>query len=140
MAPRNQKAGLRRLAEMSAEPTQTAWQPEEPPGPPWDHEMFLNENVKLIQSLRYDDRDRLVEWAVIQQAKRDGVWRKVAVYDNCHGKGVHRHLCDRAERRFDENLICAVNSYDDVSRGLDDVIDWLATNWLENERRSDRGY
>ena len=124
---------------MSA-PQETFWQPDLLPIEDVQYVALLDENTKIIQKLGYNERDELTDWAVVQQCRRDGAWCTVGLYDNCHYKGVHRHLYNRYGQQFDEYLIMAVTSYDDVGLGLDTVLGWLDSNWLENERRSNRGY
>jgi hypothetical protein len=100
----------------------------------------LSERARYIQRLDYDKRERLVEWAVIQSRLTNGGWQHVAVYDICHGKGVHVHLFNRREEEFTEVRLRSVTSYKDVEDGLDYVVDRVLECWQENERRSDRGY
>jgi len=65
----------------------------------------------------------------------------VALYDTCHGKGVHLHLYDRQEKEFTQVSLRPITSYKDLEDGLDYVLDHLIDPWCEeNERRSDRGY
>jgi hypothetical protein len=139
MSPRNRKAGDRRLVQMSELVADQPWYPELPPVDPYSESYLINETTKIIQKLGHDERERLAEWAVIQQKLCNGEWKTVAVYDNCHFKGVHRHLYNRDGARFDEKPIARVTSYNDVALGLDSVLDWLGKNWLENERRWARG-
>ncbi len=101
----------------------------------------ISEDARYIQRLGYDERGRLAEWAVVQSRRRNGRWQRVAVYDICHGKGVHVHLFNQQEIEFTETLVRQVMSYKDVEDGLDYVLDRLIESWWqENERRSDRGY
>jgi hypothetical protein len=142
MAARNRKArkaGERRLADMSGAAQETEWRPLLPPDPPYYETIYIDENRKVVQSLGFDERNRLAEWAVIQMRRRRGEWKKIAVYDNCHFKGAHRHLYNQREERFDEKPIMPIRSYADVEKSLDHVMEWLKDHWQENERRSDRG-
>ncbi|MGB6163608.1 MAG: hypothetical protein WBF75_13755 [Pseudonocardiaceae bacterium] len=94
-----------------------------------------------VQRLDYDERERLVEWAVIQSRLAGvGGWQLVAVYDICHSKGVHVHLFNRQEEEFTEVRLRSVTSYKDVEDGLDYVVDRVLEHCQENERRSDHGY
>jgi hypothetical protein len=141
VSPWNRKAGDRRLVDMSAaaEPEQ-AWAPDLPADHSYRLTSPLSERARYIQRLDYDERERLVEWAVIQSRLTNGGWQHVAVYDICHGKGVHVHLFNRREEEFTEVRLRSVTSYKDVEDGLDYVVDRVLECWQENERRSDRGY
>ena len=142
MSPLNRKAGARRLVNMSAGPEpQQPWAPDLPPdGSPWEQTFPLSEDARYVQRLGIDETGRLVEWAVIQMRRQAGKWRKVAVYDISHGKGVHVHLFNRQEVKFTEMSLRPVSSYEDVEAGLDYALKRVTEYWLENERRSDRGY
>lgn len=141
MSPLNRKAGERRLVDMNtaAKPEQ-AWAPDLPPEDSWVQTFLINEDARYTQRLGFDERGRLVEWAVVQSRRRNGRWQRAAVYDICHGKGVHVHLFNQQETEFTETYLRPVTSYKDVEDGLDHVLDRLSDGWLENERRSDRGY
>ena len=65
--------------------------------------------------------------------------RRVAVYDACHGKGMHVHRYDGEEREFDEHPLRPVSSYDELEQALEYAIECVVRDWQENERRSDRG-
>jgi hypothetical protein len=144
VSPGNKKAGERRLIDMNQMPRQLRgpWTPQEKAdGDPWVDTFLINENARYKQRISYDRIDRIVEWAVIQQKRDASGWRTVAVYDTCHGKGVHKHLYDSAGQRFDEVRLREVNSYGDLEKGLDEALSQMTdTHWVENERRSDRGY
>lgn len=98
MSP-NRRTGGRRLADMraSTEP-EPAWAPDLPADHSYRLTLLLSERARYIQRLDYDERERLVEWAVIQSRLTNGEWQRVAVYDTCHGKGVHVHLFNRREK------------------------------------------
>jgi hypothetical protein len=144
MSPLNRKAGERRLVDMSA-----AAEPEQVGTPDWQSEYTytyrytcaVGEYGRYTQRLECDERDRLIEWAVVQSRLRDGQWQRVALYDICHGKGVHLHLYDRREEEFTQVSLRPVTSHRDVVNGLDYVLEHLIGPWWhENERRSDCGY
>jgi hypothetical protein len=137
MSPNRRRAGDAWRA--SAEPEQ-AWAPDLPADHSYRLTLLLSERARYIQRLDYDERERLVEWAVIQSRLINGRWQRVAVYDICHGKGVHVHLFNRREEEFTEVCLRSVTSYKDVEDGLDYVVDRVVECWQENERRSDRGY
>ncbi len=140
MSP-NRRAGERLLADMSAaaEPEQ-AWAVDLPTDHSYVLTFLISENARYIQRLAYDERERLVEWAVIQSRLRNGRWQQVALYDICHSKGVHVHLFNRQEEEFTQVSLRSVTSYKDIEDGLDYVLDRVIECWQENERRSDRGY
>ncbi len=140
--PLNRKAGNRRLVDMSAvaELADRAWEPDLPAVDFYVQSFLIGEAARYIQRLDYDERERLVEWAVIQLRLRNGRWLDVALYDTCHGKGVHKHLFNRQGDEFTEVSLRPITSYQDVEDGLDWVLDQLAQYYRENERRSDRGY
>jgi hypothetical protein len=130
----------RRLVDMNAAEPQRLWAPDLPPvGPPLEQEFPLSENASYVQRLSFDERGRLVHWVVVQRRRCDGEWRRVAVYDTSHEKGVHVHLYDRREREFTERHLRSLGCYRDLTESLDDVIKGLVACWQENERRSDRG-
>lgn len=139
----NRKAGDRRLVDMSAanEPEQE-WAPDLPAEDSLVQTFPLSEHSRYTQRLGYDERGRLVEWAVIQSRLRSGRWQQVAVYDICHDKGLHIHLFNREEEEFTEVRLRPVTSYKEVEDGLDYVLHRLIDLgcWQENERRSDCGY
>lgn len=142
MSPLNRKAGERRLVDMSAaaEPEQ-AWAPDLPSEYTYRYTCAVGEDGRYTQRLECDERDRLIEWAVVQSRLRNGQWQRVALYDICHGKGVHLHLYDRREEEFTQESLRSVTSYRDVVDGLDHVLKHLiGTWWHQNERRSDCGY
>ncbi|MGH3936244.1 MAG: hypothetical protein ACRDS1_14925, partial [Pseudonocardiaceae bacterium] len=142
VSPLNRKAGARRLVDMSAataKPDQP-WTPDLPPDDPWIQTFLISEDARYTQRLGYDEQGRLAEWAVIQSRHRNGQWQRVAVYDICHGKGVHVHLFNRQEIEFTERPVRQITSYRDVEEGLDYVLNLLTVSWQDNERRSDRGY
>lgn len=92
--------------------------------------------------MRYvmDDHDRITEWAVTQIRKLSGRWRRVAVYDTCHNKGIHVHFYNRSDDEFAQTPLRSVDSHEDLVEGLDYAVDRVVRAWRENERRSDRGY
>jgi hypothetical protein len=100
----------------------------------------ITEDAAYVQRFVMDDRDRIVEWAVIQLRRVNGRWRRVAEYDTCHNKGVHVHFLNRDEVRFAETQLRSIDSDDDLVEGLDYALSRVAEAWGENERRSDRGY
>jgi hypothetical protein len=139
--PFNRKASDRRLVDMSAatEPEQP-WTPDVPPEHTYRYTCPVGEDGRYTQRLECDERGRLVEWAVVQSRLRDGKWQRVALYDVCHGKGVHLHLYDRQQEEFTQVSLRPVTSYKDVLDGLDYVMGHLIDVWWhENERRSDCG-
>ncbi len=103
MTPEKRKAGKRRLADMNAaEPDQT-WTPDlEPEWPPYEDTFPISEDARYVQKFSLDEYGRVAEWAVVQMRSDGDRWRRVAVYDICHGKGVHLHLYDREEVQFTE--------------------------------------
>lgn len=140
MSPR--RTNYRRLADMSAagEPEQP-WAPDLPLMHTYRYTIAVSDSGRYTQRLDCDERDRLIEWAVIQSRFRSNRWQRVALYDICHGKGVHLHLYDRRETEFTQVSILPVTCQKDIEDGLDHVIEHLIGPWWqENEWRSDRGY
>lgn len=142
MSPR--RTNYRRLVDMSAaaEP-EHPWTPDS--DPPETHTypfiITVSDTGRYIQRLECDERDRLVEWAVIQQRFRNGRWYDVAIYDMCHRKGVHLHLYDRQENEFTQRSLMPVTCQKDIEDGIDHVLEHLIEAWwYENERRSDCGH
>jgi len=126
---------------MNAAEPERAWAPELPPELPWYEQIFpISERVSYRQRLGEDAYGRLAEWAVVQMRRVEDQWQRVAVYDICHGKGVHVHLYDREGREFTETSLRPVTCYQDVEDGLDYALERVTRHWEENERRSDRGY
>lgn len=140
MAPEKRKAGKRRLADMNAAEPERPWAPELEPEEPWEQEILISEDVRYQQKLAHDAYGRLADWAVVQMRRVEGRWLRVAVYDICHGKGVHVHLYNREGEQFTETPLRPVASYQDVEEGLDYALERVVEHWQENERRSDRGY
>jgi hypothetical protein len=144
MSPRKTNYRYRRLADMSAAgEAEQPWAPD--PDLPSIHTyrftITVSEHSRYTQRLECDERDRVVEWAVVQSRLRNGRWQRVAVYDVSHGKGVHLHLYDRREKEFTQVSLRPVTCQEDVEDGLDYVMEHLIEPWWhENERRSDRGY
>jgi hypothetical protein len=135
------KAGRRRLADMNAAEPERVWAPElEPEAPGFEQTILISDDVRYVQKFAEDTYGRLAEWAVVQLRRVEGRWHRVAVYDICHGKGVHVHLYDREGIQFTETPLRPVASYQDVEDGLDYAVDRVVEHWEENERRSDRGY
>jgi hypothetical protein len=140
VTPRNRKAGLRRLVEMSATTDDQPWAPELPAVDEFEQEFPIGDSASYVQRLGLDERDRVAEWAVIQMRKVDSEWRRVVVYDCCHGKGLHVHHYNREGMEFAEVVVRPVNSYSDFESALDYALERVTMSWQENERRSDRGY
>lgn len=141
MAPEKRKAGKRRLTDMNAAEPERPWEPDLPAEwPPYEDTFPISEDARCVQKFSLDEYGRTVEWAVVQMRRDGDRWRRVAVYDICHGKGVHLHLYDREEVQFTETPLRPVRSYQDVDDGLDYALERVTECWLENERRSDRGY
>lgn len=140
MARHKRKTGKRRLTHMSAAEPDQPWYPElEPEWPPYEATFLISETTRYVQRLCYDEYQRLAEWAVVQMRRVEGRWQRVAVYDICHGKGVHVHLYDRREVEFTQVFLRPVRSYQDVEDGLDYALQRVTECWVDNERRSDRG-
>ena len=64
----------------------------------------------------------------------------MALYDTCHGKGLHVHLYDRREKEFTQTPLRSVASYEDMDDWLAYALQRVTEHWQDNERRSDRGY
>jgi hypothetical protein len=142
MGPKKRKAGKPgRLADMNAAEPEQPWAPDRPAeGHPYEATFLISEDAGYVQRYSNDEYGRIVEWAVVQM-RRDGPrWRRVAVYDICHDKGVHLHLYDREEVQFTETPLRPVRSYQDIDDGLTYALDRVIECWQENERRSHRGY
>jgi hypothetical protein len=93
------KAGRRRLVDMSPDIGVVPWAPPRPPQAALEYEQTfpIGEDVEWVQRIGYDELGRVADWAVVQKRRVSGAWRRVAVYDACHGKGMHVHLYDRSE-------------------------------------------
>ncbi|GAA1402085.1 hypothetical protein GCM10009613_61470 [Pseudonocardia kongjuensis] len=141
MCPRKSRASDRRLVDMSAVPSQTrgAWAPELPAEDEWIDIIPISETVSYLLRYETDQYNRIVEFAVIQRTHEDGDVRRVALYDSCHGKGVHVHYYDRDEREIEQHPLRPVTSYEELESGMDYAIERVSKDWEENERRSRRG-
>lgn len=140
MSPGNRKAGQRRLADMSNHPVDQVWRPDLPPVE--EHRDVFPISASVDYSLRYelDEYGRINDWAVVQRRVVNEVRQTVAVYDACHGKDVHVHLYNRDGIEFDQHpLHRPVRSYSELEDGMDYATERVVKDWLENERRSDRG-
>jgi uncharacterized protein (DUF2344 family) len=123
----------------SGKQTDEPWYPELPSVPPdYEQHFPISDTARYVLRLAHDEYMRLTEWAVVQLRRIDGDWCTVAVYDTCHGKGVHMHLYNRQGERSTEVSLREVQSYADLEAGLDDAVERVSRDWLENERRSDR--
>lgn len=141
MPSRKRKSGERRLANMGVGDPGHTWVPElEPEWPPWEQTFPISEDARYVQKFANDEYGRLTEWAVVQMRRDGDRWRRVAVYDICHGKGVHLHLFNAQKIEFSEQRLRPVLSYQDIEDGLDYALERVTECWQENERRSDRGY
>jgi hypothetical protein len=69
---------------------------------PFEDTFPISEDARYVQKFSLDEYGRVAEWAVVQMRRDGDRWRRVAVYDICHGKGVHLHLYDREEVQFTE--------------------------------------
>ena len=128
---------------MSPDVTTERWSPPLPPeeGLPYEEKFPIGEDAHYIQSIGYDERGQVAEWAVIQMRRVEGGWQRVAVYDaHPPEKGLHVHLYGRNDKEFAEEPLRDVNSYNDFVAGLDYALQRVSEAWRENERRSDRGY
>lgn len=141
MSPRNKKSGQRRLADMSQQPDgAAAWAPDLPSVDEWYDSIPISGSVSYSVRYAYDQYGRLTEWAVIQRSNTAEGYRRVALYDACHGKGVHVHLYDTLENEFDQHVLHRpVRSYAELADGLDYAMERVVADWQENERRSERG-
>lgn len=141
MGARKRKS--RRLADMNAAQPQQAWAPDlEPEWPPYEQWFPIVEDDdtrRVIQKIGEDTYGRIAEWAVVQMRFDGEGWRRVAVYDICHRKGMHVHLYDRSGVEFTQVPLRPVASYRDAEDCLGDAQDRVFRYWQENERRSDRG-
>lgn len=134
----NRKAAERRRPTLGILPE--PWAPDLPAEePPYEQTFAISAEARYIQRFGQDAYGRLVEWAVIQERRVDGRWLRVAVYDTCHGKGVHVHHYDGAGEDFLEHQLLPVTCHEDLETGLQYALERVAECWQENERRSDRG-
>ena len=137
----NRAAGDRRLAKMTA--SIDDWGSASPGDLPkvedWEQEFPLSRTAAYSQKLGFNERGQLVEWAVVQLRLTNDRKRRVAVYDSCHGKGVHVHFFDCNEQEFAQKQLWPVDSSRDLEDGLDYAVRRVSSSWEENERRSDRG-
>ncbi len=89
----------------AGEPEQ-AWAPDLPAHHSYRLTLPLSERARYIQRLDYDERERLVEWAVIQSRLTSvGGWQRVAVYDICHSKGC-TSICSTARKKSLLRYVC----------------------------------
>jgi hypothetical protein len=138
MSPRG-RAGERRLADMAAYPTQEELALEEERDE-YSQTFVVSESIFYIVRFVYGTSGRLIEWAVVQMCGTPGKARRIAVYDTCHGKGVHVHHYNRNEIEFDQTALRPADSVADLEDGLDYATIRVAEAYEENERRSNRGY
>jgi hypothetical protein len=115
------------------------WEPDYSPEDElstWCETYPISDDVYYVQRLEFDPRNRLSEWAVIQMRGRVGNGRQVALYDTCHGKGVHVHYYDQHRREVEEVRLRPISSYQELEAGLDYALDRVSNSWEENERRA----
>ncbi len=139
----NQGHSKRHLADMNIPPAEPedspAWEP-----PPDDQctEYTSKWNLGgpgqlLIMRLQLDERDRVVEFAVMQMTRYGESYREVARVDTAHGT-VHVHQLYGNQDDQDGQVIrdlYKIESQEDVEHGLDLAIDFIQDNWDENRRR-----
>lgn len=116
------------------------WAPDLPKVETYEQEFPVSDSASYLLKMDLDERNRLVEWAVIQLRSVNGRKMTVAVYDTCHEKGVHVHHYDREGERISEEVLQGVASYRDLEEGLDYAVKRASEAWRENERRCDRGH
>lgn len=133
--------GRKRVTRMDERPLDVVWTPPLPAlDPPWEQRFPIDESRSYVLKQGFNERNQLAEWAVIQtRVGDDGREQRVAVYDHCHGKGMHVHFYDRHEREFCELPLAAVRSQEDLEKTLDDAVIRVSVEWDRNERRSARG-
>lgn len=145
MGAPKRKSGKRRLADMSAAEPEPAWMPDlDPEDEEYEQPLPVKDAPDCVRThhrMRFNRYGQLVEWAIVllYQDPDDGRWRRVAVYDTCHGKGMHLHLYDRDGTDFTQVFLRPVRSYQDMEECLDEAIDRVERHWEDNLRRSDRG-
>jgi hypothetical protein len=143
MTPSNKRPGERRLVQMSADASSSpapTWAPDLPIVEQYTQTFPFGADAEYVLRYDLDEWNRTVEWAVIQKRRLHGHWQRVAVYDTCHGKGVHVHFYDRDDHEFAQTPLRPIKSHKDLDEGLQDALRWVCDSWRENERRSDRGY
>jgi hypothetical protein len=140
MSPRNNhKAGDRRLADMSMVEQTTEWRPEFESLTEWSQRFPISDLARYLLRLHCDERNRLVRFEVIEEQLVTGQWRRIAVYDMCHHKGLHRHLYGRYEVEFDERWLLVVQSHSDADAAQHYAIEHVTKHWEEHRMRSQRG-
>lgn len=111
-----------------------AWAPELRMYDEYVQEFPVNDSVSYYPRMEFDERHRLVEWAVT--ATYNG--RRVVVYDVCHGKGYHVHYYDEDGTEIRQVSLGPVDSYKDMEACLDDAIQRVVQRWAKNEGRCDK--
>lgn len=136
MAPQKRKAGKRRLADMNAAEPERAWAPDlEPEWPPFEDTFPISEDARSVQKFSLDEYGRVAEWAVVQMRRDGDRWRRVAVYDICHGEGF-TFICTTARK---SSLLRP--PYDRCRRTRTSMTAWTTrwSVWLSAGRRTSGG-
>lgn len=144
MGSQRRKASDRRLADMNAAEPEQSWMPDlDPEGEEYSQPFPIQDapdHVSAVQRMTFDRYGRIFEWAVVQRLRDPTRWRRIAVYDICHGKGMHIHLYDSAEDEFTQIPLRPVRSYRDIEKCLDEALYLVEMHWEDNIRRSNRGH
>lgn len=134
-----------RLADMNAAELERPWMPDlDPEGEDFSQPFIVKDapdHVGAVRRMRFDRYGQLIEWAVILRYQEPATqrWRRIAVYDICHGKGMHVHLYDKRGNDFTQVSLRPVRSYREIGESLDEAVERIHSHWEANLRRSNRG-
>jgi hypothetical protein len=85
---------------------------------------------RACQRLVWDHRDKLVDFAIMQQILVAKDWSDVVRYDCCHGSfHVHRFTRQGAESRIE------IGDLSNLDRNYDIAAEAVAEDWEQNRRR-----
>lgn len=103
--------------------------PQDEEGVQYDFPIHLSQTDRAHLRFVIAPRNRLVDFALVQQLLSAGTWREVVRFD-CHGSvHIHRFTQSGAETRTE---ICDL---DDIDRGYDVAVADIFDHWEENRRR-----
>jgi len=90
--------------------------------------------------LALDAEDRLLEFALIQQTRREGQWLDVLEADSKHGSvHVHRLIRSTCRRVGQPEVLKRIERLADVQDGYNQAYSFVVDNWREQVRRWNDG-
>lgn len=97
----------------------------------------MTEDRIKVRMVEHVPTSGVAEFAVIQETKFKGSWRKVAEADSAHADEVHVHRYGRrADGRVrDPEHLMPISRMDDVAEGYDLAYGVIVEAWEENKRR-----